>query len=265
MTDPGSFSSRHPGRRPGVYFDRLKVTGDIPSPSGNSSVVSFRWTWIPDQVRNDGIIPDESAVLQQAVVIPHLIQVPSAARHPGPGSSPGWRTRGPFPPFLCRHPGRRPGVYFDRLKVTGDIPSPSGNSSVVSSRWTWIPDQVRNDGIIPDESGVLQPKGFNETFDNIRRRKPQKKSTRIAIAFLFWSFEFWTFEFVSNFVLRISNLKFLYLFRISGILHFPVYTSWQSEILSFFQSPVTCWLWRKILQIRKNGVFSKSQKSVNYF
>jgi hypothetical protein len=39
-----------------------------------------------------------------------------SARHPGVHA-----------PLLSRHPGRRPGVHFDRLKVAGDIlPLPEG-------------------------------------------------------------------------------------------------------------------------------------------
>ena len=37
-------------------------------------------------------------------------------------------------PLLCRHPGRRPGVHVEGLKVAGDIPVLSGNPSAVSFR-----------------------------------------------------------------------------------------------------------------------------------
>jgi hypothetical protein len=47
--------------------------------------------------------------------------------------SPRAKTRGPCP-LLSRHPGRRPGVHVDRLKVAGDIPVLSGNPSAASSR-----------------------------------------------------------------------------------------------------------------------------------
>jgi hypothetical protein len=61
--------------------------------------------------RNDGMGPDESGLLQQLVTLDSI-----------------------WGPSAGRHPGRRPGVYFDRLKVAGDIPSLSGKSSAVSSR-----------------------------------------------------------------------------------------------------------------------------------
>ena len=56
----------------------------------------------------------------------------------------------------------------------------------------------------------IRNKSFYGTFDNIRIRKTQKAILKGATGQLFWTFEFWKFEFVSNFVLRISNLKFLF-------------------------------------------------------
>jgi len=54
----------------------------------------------------------------------------------------------------------------------------------------------------------IQNKGFNGTFENIRRNKSRKKLRTIDRVQLFLTFEFRKFEFVSNFVLRISNLSF---------------------------------------------------------
>ena len=56
-----------------------------------------------------GMGPGESGVFQHLVTL-----VPDLVRDDGP--------RVHVPP-LTRHPGRRPGVHVDRLKVTGDIPS----------------------------------------------------------------------------------------------------------------------------------------------
>jgi len=64
-------------------------------------------------------------------------------------------------------------------------------------------DQIRISNI------EIWNKSFYETFDNIRRGKPRKVSPRERSEQLFWKFEFWKFEFVSNFVFRISDLKFL--------------------------------------------------------
>jgi hypothetical protein len=64
--------------------------------------------------------PDESGFLQQPVT-----PVQDQVRDDEPGV---------HVTLLLRHPGRRPGVYFDRLKVAGDISALSGNSSAVSFR-----------------------------------------------------------------------------------------------------------------------------------
>jgi hypothetical protein len=60
MTDPGSMFplfSRHPGRRPGVHVERLKVAGDIPVISGNS----FR-RLVPMNMDSPGSSPGQAQV-----------------------------------------------------------------------------------------------------------------------------------------------------------------------------------------------------------
>jgi hypothetical protein len=76
----------------------------------------------------------------------------------------------PFSPFSARHPGQRPGFHFDRLKIPRDISPLPGGFRLFRRVFRRLvpmkmdsPDRVRgrlcfrsNDGIGPDESGILQ-------------------------------------------------------------------------------------------------------------
>jgi hypothetical protein len=91
----------------GVHFDRLEVAGDIPSPSGGSSAVSSRWTWIPDRVRNDGKRPD--CGLGQVTVKPGMTEkgrmnpgIAATSRSLGDNLSPLCRS-GPWPRLVPAH------------------------------------------------------------------------------------------------------------------------------------------------------------------